>query len=36
LTPLNKLFMWAIIVVHTKTLSNFQIHWREHEMGLSC
>jgi hypothetical protein len=28
LTSLNKLFMWAIIVVHTKTqtLWNFQIH----------
>ncbi len=30
LTSLNKLFMWSIIVVHTKswTLWNFQIHWR--------
>jgi hypothetical protein len=38
LTSLNKLFMWGIIVVHTKTwtLSNFQIHRGEHEMGLSC
>ncbi len=38
LTSLNKLFMWGIIVVHTKTqtLWNFQIHWGEHEMGLSC
>jgi len=37
LTSLNKLFM-CIIVVHTKawTLWNFQIHWREHEMGLWC
>jgi hypothetical protein len=38
LTSLNKLFMWSIIVVHTKswTLWNFQIRWREHEMGLRC
>jgi hypothetical protein len=38
LTPLNKLFMWNIIVVHTKswTFWNFQIHWKEHEMGLWC
>jgi hypothetical protein len=37
LTSLNKLFM-RIIVVHIKfwTLWNFQIHWREHEMGLWC
>jgi hypothetical protein len=36
LTSLNKLFMWGIIMVHTKTwaLWNFQIHWGEHEMGL--
>ncbi len=38
LTSLNKLLMWNIILVHTKsrTLWNFQIHWREHEMGLWC
>jgi hypothetical protein len=30
LTSLNKLFMWGIIVVHTKswTLWSFQIHWK--------
>jgi hypothetical protein len=38
LTSLNKLFMFGIIVLHTKTwtLWNFQIHWGEHEIGLSC
>jgi hypothetical protein len=38
LTSLNKLFKWNIIVVYTKfrTLWNFQIHWKEHEMGLWC
>ncbi len=38
LTSLNKLFKWSIIVVHIKswTLWKFQIHWKEHEMGLWC
>jgi len=38
LTSLNKLFMWGIIVVHTKcwTLWSFQIYWKEHEAGLLC
>jgi hypothetical protein len=38
LTSLNKLFKWSIIVVHIKswTIWNFQIHWKEHEMGLWC
>ncbi len=37
-TSLNKLFKWNIIVVHTKSWRfwNFQIHWKEHEMGLWC
>ncbi len=36
LTSSNKLLMWNIIVLHTKTWTpwNFQVHWREHEMGL--
>jgi hypothetical protein len=31
LTSLNKLFMWGIIAVHTKswTFWSFQIHWKE-------
>jgi hypothetical protein len=35
---LNKLLMWSIIVVHNKSWTpwNFQIHSREHEMGLWC
>jgi hypothetical protein len=31
-TSLNKLLMWNIILICTKSWT----HWREHEMGLWC